>query len=71
MTAIEIEGPGVIVATDNGDPTNMTPFPFHERRAFNDMALVIVRSVDAEVGTITVRARSGELAEVVVNIVCR
>ncbi len=71
LITFDIEGPGEIVATDNGDPTDMTPFPFHERRAFNGMALVIVRSVDGEVGTITVRARSGELTEAKVNILCR
>ena len=29
-----IEGPGEIVSTDNGDPTNLVPFPSHEREAF-------------------------------------
>jgi predicted Zn finger-like uncharacterized protein len=40
----EITGPGEIVATDNGDPTDMTAFPSLERKAFNGLALVIVRS---------------------------
>lgn len=38
-----IEGPGEIVATDNGDATSFEPFPSHARQAFNGQALVIVR----------------------------
>jgi beta-galactosidase len=30
----EISGPGEIVATDNGDPTDMTAFPLKDRKAF-------------------------------------
>ena len=51
-----VEGPGEIVATDNGDPTDMTAFPSHERRAFNGMALVIVRAKPGEHGRIVVTA---------------
>jgi beta-galactosidase len=40
----EISGPGAIVATDNGDPTDLTSFQSHERKAFNGLALAIVRS---------------------------
>ena len=55
----EIAGPGEIVATDNGDPTNMTPFPSHDRQAFNGLALVIVRAKRGQKGPITVQATSG------------
>ncbi|SMO40566.1 beta-galactosidase GalB [Gracilimonas mengyeensis] len=51
-----IEGPGEIVATDNGDPTNFTPFPSKTRKAFNGLALAIVRGIPGETGTITVTA---------------
>jgi len=40
----KIEGPGEIVATDNGDPTSFESFQAPERKAFNGMALVIVRT---------------------------
>jgi beta-galactosidase len=53
-----IDGPGEIVATDNGDPTSFVPFPAHERPAFNGLCLVIVRSKPGQAGTITVRAAS-------------
>ena len=39
----DIEGPGEIVATDNGDPTSFESFQSHDRKAFNGLCLVIVR----------------------------
>ncbi len=39
-----LEGSGEIVATDNGDPTDLTAFPSPERRAFQGLALVIIRA---------------------------
>jgi beta-galactosidase len=54
----EIEGPGEIMATDNGDPTDFVPFPSHERKAFSGFALVIVRSKQDSKGSITVTAKS-------------
>jgi beta-galactosidase len=38
------DGPGEIVATDNGDATDLHTFSLPERNAFNGMALVIVRA---------------------------
>lgn len=49
-----VEGPGEIVATDNGDPADFTPFPSAERKAYSGLALAIVRS--NRPGTITVNA---------------
>lgn len=49
-------GPGVIVSTDNGDPTDLTPFPETTRKAFSGMALAIVRSEAGESGEIVVEA---------------
>ena len=63
MIKFEIEGPGEIIATDNGDPTNFTPFPSQEREAFNGLALVIIRSKAGESGPITVTAKSTGLKE--------
>ena len=65
----EIEGPGEIAATDNGDPTNLVPFHSHERDAFNGLALVIIRSKIGESGSIFVSAESSGLkkTQVVVN----
>ena len=43
-----IDGPGEIVATDNGDPTSFERFPAPERNAFNGPALVVVRTLSRE-----------------------
>jgi beta-galactosidase len=59
----EIEGNGEIVATDNGDATNLVPFPSHEREAFNGLALVIVRSAPKHAGSFTVTAKSPGLKD--------
>ena len=56
-----IEGPGEIVATDNGDPTDFESFPSATRNAFNGLALVIVRSKTGRAGTIRLSAKSGAL----------
>lgn len=55
-----IEGPGEIVATDNGDPTSFEPFPSPERNAFNGVALAIVRATRGP-GRIRISAHSGTL----------
>ena len=64
----EIKGPGEIVATDNGDPTDMVPFPSHEREAFSGFALVIIRSKAGEPGSIAVTAISPGLKDTQVVI---
>jgi len=51
-------GQGVIVATDNGDPTDMRPFPESTRNAFSGMALAIVRSEAGASGEIVVEAKA-------------
>ncbi|MCB0732012.1 MAG: DUF4982 domain-containing protein, partial [Ignavibacteriae bacterium] len=69
----EIEGPGEIVATGNGDPTDFTPFSSHKRRTFSGLALVIVKPREKEIGEITVTAKSNGLvfAEEKINVVER
>ncbi len=69
MLKFEISGPGEIVSTDNGDPTDHTSFQSPDRRAFNGLALAIVRTKPGASGPITLRV-SGEgmeSAEVVVT----
>jgi beta-galactosidase len=68
MIEFTIYGPGEIIATDNGDQTDITPFPSHNRKAFNGLALVIVRSGKGETSTITVTAKSSGLKDAVVKI---
>ncbi|MBO9732092.1 MAG: DUF4982 domain-containing protein [Chitinophaga sp.] len=53
-----IEGPGEIVATDNGDPTSFVPFQSHDRPAFNGMAQVIVKAKKGAKGNLVIKASS-------------
>lgn len=57
-----IDGPGEIVAVDNGDPTSFEPFQADTRKAFNGLALVIVRPKPGATGSFTVTATSPGLA---------
>jgi beta-galactosidase len=59
--SFSVSGPGEIVATDNGDATDLTAFPSHDRKAFNGLAMVIVKAKRGETGTITVTASSPHL----------
>jgi beta-galactosidase len=56
-----IEGPGEILATDNGDPTSFEPFQSPARRAFNARCLAIVRALPGQTGPIVVHAESDSL----------
>ncbi|MDG5766206.1 beta-galactosidase GalB [Balneolales bacterium ANBcel1] len=66
--SFSIDGAGEIVATDNGDPTDMNPFPSHERRALSGKALVIVRGLDGEPGEMTITAESEGLETASVTV---
>lgn len=57
-----VEGPGEIVATDNGDPTSFEPFPSPERHAFSGLCLVIVRAKPGLPGRIRITASSEGLS---------
>ena len=63
-----VEGPGDIIATDNGDPTSFVPFPSHARQAFNGLCLVIVRTRAGQAGAISVRAESPLLKGALVTV---
>ncbi len=54
----EILGPGEIVVTDNGDPTNLESFQSPSRNAFNGLCLVVIRSKRGTGGQIRLRAHS-------------
>jgi beta-galactosidase len=56
-----VEGPGEIVATDNGDATSFESFQAPEHSAYNGLALVIVRAKAGQTGNFTVKAEAGGL----------
>ncbi|KAI1144421.1 glycoside hydrolase family 2 protein [Hypoxylon sp. FL0543] len=59
--SFSISGPGEIVATDNGNPADMSAFPSTERKAFNGLALVVVRPKTGAPGQVIVSATASEL----------
>ena len=63
-----IEGPGRIVATDNGDATSHESFQAKSKKAFNGMCLVIVAAEKGASGAITVKAVSKGLKGAAVKI---
>jgi beta-galactosidase len=62
LIRFSIDGPGQIVAVDNGDPTSFEPFQAMQRKAFNGLALVVVRTLAGQAGSIVLEARSDGLA---------
>ncbi|WP_440906589.1 beta-galactosidase GalB (plasmid) [Catenovulum sp. SX2] len=63
-----VEGNGEIVATDNGDSTDFTPFPSPERNAFNGLALVIVKAKQGTDGGFKLIAKSKGLVGASIQI---
>lgn len=53
-----LEGPADMVATDNGDPTDLEAFHQPERNAFHGLALCIVRPHKGKRGKVTIVAES-------------
>jgi beta-galactosidase len=56
-----LEGPGEIIATDNGDATSHESFQQPHRAAYNGMALVVVRSQTGRGGKLTLKAEADGL----------
>lgn len=71
LIKFEISGAGEIVATDNGDATDLNSFQSKSRKAFNGMASVIVRSVKGKGGKITLKAVSDGLKSSEISISSR
>jgi beta-galactosidase len=57
----DVQGPGEILATDNGDPTSFESFQSHDRKAFNGLCLLIIRSRAGEAGKISLTATADGL----------
>ncbi|MBE7169566.1 MAG: DUF4982 domain-containing protein [Williamsia sp.] len=64
----QVEGPGEIIATDNGDPGNMVSFASKEREAFSGLVLAIVRSEKSRPGILKISASSPGLKGAVVEV---
>ena len=68
QVSFAIEGPAEIVATDNGDPADMTSFASKERKAFSGLVLAILRSQKGSHGLVKVTASSPGLKKAVIEI---
>ena len=51
-----VSGPAEILATSNGDPTDMEAFPSPERKAYHGRALAIIRGKAGQKGDVHLRA---------------
>lgn len=56
-----VEGPGEIVATDNGDATSFESFQSPDKSAYNGMALVIVKAKKGAKGVLKIKAAADGL----------
>jgi beta-galactosidase len=68
LIRFSVSGPGEIVATDNGDPTDFDSFSSGNRKAFSGLALVVVRSKPGQPGTIELKAESDSLQSATVTL---
>jgi beta-galactosidase len=66
-----VTGPGEIVATDNGNPIDLTAFQSPDRNAFNGDCLVIVRAADGTPGKIKVTVDAAGLKSASMRIDAR
>ena len=68
MIEFSIEGPGEIVATDNGNPADLVAFTSTKRAAFSGLALAIVKSKKGAAGVIKLKVSSQGLKDTIVKI---
>ena len=61
LVRFAVEGAGRVAAVDNGSPATIEPFQASQRKAFNGLCLLIVRSVSGNGGNIAVTATSDGL----------
>jgi beta-galactosidase len=62
-----VSAPGEIVATDNGDPADLTTFSSKERKAFHGLVLVIVKARGPGPITVTVMTDGLPVAQTTLN----
>lgn len=66
--SFSVTGAGEIVATDNGDPTDMTVFNSSVRNAFNGLVLAIIRAKPGSLGKLAVTATAQDLDSASITI---
>lgn len=63
-----LEGPGEIIATDNGDPASLVSFASHKREAYAGLVLAIVRAQKGKPGVIRIKASAPGLKATTLEI---
>ena len=63
MITSSVSGPGIIAATDNGDPTCLIPFHEPKRPAFNGLYLAIVKARKGSKGKLRLRVEADGLGK--------
>jgi beta-galactosidase len=71
LVQFDVAGPADIIGVNNGDPTDHDPFQDTQVKAFNGLALVILRSKPGQSGEVTLHAKSDGLAAAEVPVECR
>lgn len=66
--SFSVEGPGEIVSTDNGDPSDMTSFASTEKNIFNGLCLVVLKSKTGFSGKISLKAESSGMSSGIIEI---
>jgi beta-galactosidase len=68
LVQFKVEGEGVLIGTDNGNPQDKNPMKGKQRSTFNGLALAVIQSTDRS-GNITLTAVSEGLKDAVLQIV--
>jgi beta-galactosidase len=68
LIEFKVEGEGILIGTDNGNPQDKTPMKSKQRNAFNGMALAVIQSTERS-GEIRITAVSENLKDVVLQVV--
>jgi beta-galactosidase len=71
LVKFKLEGPGKIAGVDNGNPATIEPFQADYRKAFNGLALLIVRSENGKPGRVKITASSDGLKAGEMTVVTR
>ena len=68
LVEFRIEGEGVLIGTDNGNPQDKANMKSNRRNAFNGLALAVIQS-NEKTGNIKITAASANLKDAVLMIV--
>jgi beta-galactosidase len=63
-----VSKPGILVATDNGNPADLDSFDSQHRKSFNGLALAIVKAENSSKGNIKIEIEAPDLEKAVLTI---